>query len=83
MERIITLHARIRIIRAAAPDDQPFSERPHRIYLPKVGDATREEEKMKTKKAKLSKGKKLEAQKPLRDVSSIPVTKPIDVGSAK
>jgi len=38
---------------------------------------------MKTKKAKLSKGKKLEAQKPLRDVSSIPVTKPIDVGSAK
>jgi hypothetical protein len=37
---------------------------------------------MKSKK-KLSKGKKLEAQKPLRDMSTIPGTKSTDVGSAK
>ncbi len=39
-----------------------------------------EEETMKAKK-KLSKGKKLEAQKPLRDVSTIPVTKPTNTPS--
>jgi hypothetical protein len=41
-----------------------------------------EEETMKAKK-KLSKGKKLEAQKPLRDMNTIPGTKNIDAGSAK
>jgi hypothetical protein len=46
-------------------------------------NAVREEEKMSNKKAKLSKGKKLEAQKPLRDISTIPGTKNTDVGSAK
>jgi hypothetical protein len=48
-----------------------------------VREAAIKEETMKKKKAKLSKGKKLEAQKPLRDMNTIPGTKNIDVGSAK
>jgi hypothetical protein len=47
-----------------------------------AGTPALEEETMKTKK-KLSKGKKLEAQKPLRDISTIPGTKNTDAGSAK
>jgi hypothetical protein len=46
-------------------------------------NANHEEESMSTKKAKLSKGKRLEAQKPLRDISTIPGTKNTDTGSAK
>jgi hypothetical protein len=71
-------------------DEKPFSEGLHRMrlcgrcgWLAANVNANHEEESVSTKKAKLSKGKKLEAQKPLRDISTIPGTKNTDTGSAK
>jgi hypothetical protein len=76
MQRIITSNhfQRARIVCVYAASESGW---------PQIWNDAGEEERMSTKKAKLSKGKKLEAQKPLRDISTIPVTKNTDVGSAK